>query len=57
MGFFEASHELERGQKEGTEVPGSGYPLLSGQGPDSLRNPAAYRLASHFLVLNRISLI
>jgi hypothetical protein len=49
MGVFKASNEPERGQKEGAEIPGRHYPVISRQGSDPLCDSTADRLASCFL--------
>ena len=49
MGLFEASPQLERGQKEGTQVSGPDIPVLSYQGFDPLCHTAVNRLAGYFL--------
>jgi hypothetical protein len=56
MGFSKASAELERGQKEGAEIPGFYCPFLFGPGFNPLRNPAVDRLEGDFLKLTRISI-
>ena len=52
MGLFEASPQLERGQKEGTQVSDSDIPVLSGQGFDPLCHSTVNRLAGYFLGLD-----